>query len=168
MGPAMRICLALAAVAALGALGGGLALAFHDGRASAGRLGLVAGRKASPAATAAAQASPTASRDPAPGYSLSTLDDASDLTFNQLLGINNRGHIAGYFGSGTAGQPRYRARSHGFTWTQRHGFTTVDGPAGAVDTTINGVNNAGELVGSYVTRGGTTDGLLARPLGLRA
>jgi hypothetical protein len=43
MGPAMRICLALAAVAALGALGGGLALAFHDGRASAGRLGLVAG-----------------------------------------------------------------------------------------------------------------------------
>ena len=33
---------------------------------------------------------------------------------------------------------------------------------------VNGVNNAGELVGSYVTRGGTTDGLLAKPNGLRA
>ena len=355
MGPAMRICLALAAVAALGALGGGLAVAFGDGRGSAGRLALagpVADRTASPAAQ---QASPAAPGDPVPGYSLSTLDDASDLTFNQLLGINNLGHIAGYFGSGTAGQPNHayivrrpygqakyqslsfpgsaqtqltglndrgvqvgvwstqdnasgadnhfgcylkdghfrsvnfptadnkhppvnqllgvndhdvavgfytdakgfdhgytydiatktfavvtvagassvvaaaindsgsvagffsspagategfvlrasgqmsvldfpgatmtralgvnnsgevvgdyqrgsgrRARSHGFTWTQRHGFTTVDGPDGAVDTTINGVNNAGELVGSYVTRGGTTDGLLAKPLGLRA
>jgi hypothetical protein len=61
-----------------------------------------------------------------------------------------------------------QARIHGFTWTQRHGFTTVDGPDGAVDTTINGVNNAGELVGSYVTRGGITDGLLARPNGSRA
>jgi hypothetical protein len=358
MGPAMRICLALAAVTALGALCGGLVVAFHDGRGSAGRparVGPVAGGKASPAASATQQASPAAPGDPAPGYLLLTLNDASDPAFNQLLGINNLGHIAGYFGSGAAGQPNHayivrrpysqanyqslsfpgsaqtqltglndrdvqvgfwstqdnasgadnnfgcylrdghfrsvsfptadnasppvnrllgvndddvavgfyadakgsdrgytydiatrtfaavtvtgassvvaaaindsgsvagffstsagategfvrpasgpvsvldfpgatttralgvsnsgevvgeyqlgsgrRARSHGFTWTQRHGFTTVDGPDGAVDTTINGVNNAGELVGSYVTRGGTTDGLLARPLGLRA
>jgi hypothetical protein len=356
VGLAMRICLAVAAVAALGALCGGLAVAFHDGRGSAGgpaSIGPVADRKASPAASATRQASPAAPGDPAPGYSLSTLDDASDLTFNQLLGINNLGHITGYFGSGAAGQPsrayvlrlpysqaKYqslsfpgsaqtqltglndrgvqvgfwstqdnatgadnnfgcylkdgrfrsvnfpaadnasppvnqllgvndhdiavgfysdakgldhgytydivtktfttvtvtgassvvaaaindsgtvagffaspagvtegfllrqsgpmsvldfpgatmtralgvnssgevvgdyqlgsgrRARRHGFTWTQRHGFTTVDGPDGAVDTTINGVNNAGELVGSYVTRGGHTDGLLASPLGL--
>jgi hypothetical protein len=38
MGPAMRICLALAAVAALGALCGGLAVAFRHGPGSAGRL----------------------------------------------------------------------------------------------------------------------------------
>jgi hypothetical protein len=356
MGPAMRICLALVAVAALGALCGGLAVAFHDERVSAGsparpaRVAPVAdGRKASPAASAARRA---AAGDPAPGYSLSTLGDASDPAFNQLLGINNLGHIAGYFGSGAVGQPShayivrrpysqakyqslsfpgsaqtqftglndrgvqvgfwstqdnsggvdnnfgcylmdgqfrsvnfptadnarppvnqllgvndhdiavgfytdakgldhgYRydiatktfatvavtgassvvaaaindsgsvagffaspagategfvlrpsgqmsvldfpratmtralgvnnsgevvgdyqlgsgrgARTHGFTWTQGHGFTTVDGPDGALDTTINGVNNAGELVGSYVTRGGTTDGLLAEPSG---
>ena len=355
----MRMCLAVATVAALGALCGGLAVAFHDGRGSAARPARVgpvaAGPKASPAASAARQASPAAPGDPAPGYSLSTLDDATDLAFNQLLGINNLGHIAGYFGSGAAGQPNHgfivrrpysqpkyqslsfpgsaqteltglndrgvqvgfwstqnnasgvdnnfgcyledghfrsvnfptadntnppvnqllgvndagiavgfytdakgfdhgytydiatktfttvavagassvvaaainnsgsvagffsgpagategfvlrpsgqmsvldfpgatmtralgvndsgevvgdyqlgrghRARTHGFTWTQRHGFTTVDGPDGAVDTTINGVNNAGELVGSYVTRSGTTDGLLAKPNGLRA
>jgi uncharacterized membrane protein len=356
MGPAMRICLALVAAVALGALCGGLAVAFHDERGSAGRPARVgpaaAGRKASPAGSDARQDSPAASGGPAPGYSLSTLDDASDLTFNELLGINNLGHIVGYSGSGAAGQPNHaylvrrpysqaryqsfsfpgsaqtqltglndkgvqvgfwstqnntsgidnnfgcylmnghfrsvnfptadnmtppvnqllgvndhdiavgfytdakgfdhayrydiatktfttvavtgassvvaaainnsgsvagffansagttegfvlrpsgqlsvldfpratktralgvnnsgevvgdyqlgsgrRARSHGFTWTQRHGFTTVDGPDGAVDTTINGVNNAGELVGSYVTRAGNTDGLLAQPSG---
>ncbi len=30
-----------------------------------------------------------------------TLDDQADPTFNQLLGINDEGKIAGYFGSGT-------------------------------------------------------------------
>jgi hypothetical protein len=359
MRPAMRICLALAAVAALGALCGGLAVAFHNQRGSPGRPARVgpvaAARKASPAAPAAHRARRAASGDPAPGYSLSTLDDASDPAFNQLLGINNLGHIAGYFGSGAAGQPNRayivrrpysqanyqslsfpgsaqtqltglndrgvqvgfwstqdnasgvdnnfgcylmdgrfrsvdfptadnasppvnqllgvndhdvavgfytdakgfdraytydiatntfttvavtgassvvaaaindsgsiagffsnsagttegfvlrpsgqmsvldfpratmtralgvsssgevvgdyqlgggrRARTHGFTWTQRDGFSTVDGPDGALDTTINGVNNAGELVGSYVTRGGNTEGLLAKPAGLRS
>lgn len=64
----------------------------------------MAGRKASPAASAIQQASPAAPGDPA--YSLSTLDDASDLTFNQLLGINNLGHIAGYFGSASRGRHR--------------------------------------------------------------
>src|SRR5579885_3695116 len=34
-----------------------------------------------------------------------TLDNAADPTFNQLLGINNTGVIAGYFGSGAAGHP---------------------------------------------------------------
>jgi hypothetical protein len=356
MGPATRICLALVAVAALGALCGGLAVAFHDERDGTGRPGrarpVADSGKASPAAPAARQASPAAPGDPAPGYSFSTLDDASDLAFNQLLGINNLGHIAGYFGSGAAGQPnrayivrrpysqaKYhslsfpgsaqtqltglndrgvqvgfwstqdnasgadnnfgcylmnghfrsvnfptadntdppvnqllgvndhdiavgfyadasgsdrgytydiatntfttvavtgassvvasaindsgsvagffsnpagategfllrasgqmsvldfpratmtralgvstsgevvgdyqlgsgrRARIHGFTWTRRRGFTTVDGPPGAVDTTINGVNSAGDLVGSYVTRAGNTDGLLATPSG---
>jgi hypothetical protein len=356
MGPAMRICLALVAVAALGALGGGLSVAFHDEHGGAGRPDRVSpladSQKASPAAPAAHQASPAVPGGPAPGYSLSTLDDAGDVAFNQLLGINNLGHIVGYFGSGAAGQPnrayivrrpysqaKYhslsfpgsaqtqltglnnrgvqvgfwssrdnasgvdsnfgcylmngqfssvtfpaadnanppvnqllgvndhdiavgfyadgrgsdhgytydiatktfttvpvtgassvvaaainnsgsiagffsnragategfvlrasgqmsvldfpratmtralgvstsgevvgdyrlgsgrRARIHGFTWTRRSGFTTVDGPPGAVDTTINGVNSAGDLVGSYVTRGGSTDGLLATPSG---
>jgi hypothetical protein len=356
MGPAMRICLALVAVAALSALCGGLAVAFHDGRGSAGRSARVspvaAGRKVSPAAPVAQQVRPAESGDPVPGYSLSTLGDASDPTFNQLLGINSLGHIVGYFGSGAAGQPnrayvlrrpysqakyqslsfpgsaqtqltglndkgvqvgfwstqnnasgvdnnfgcylmdghfhsvsfpttdnmsppvnrllgvndhdiavgfytdargfdqgyRYdiatktfaavavagarsavaaainnsgtvagsftnpagategfvlrssgrmfvldfpratmtralgisnsgevvgdyqlgsggRAHTHGFTWTQRHGFTTVDGPRDAVDTTINGVNSAGDLVGFYVTGAGDTDGLLATPSG---
>jgi hypothetical protein len=342
----MRICLAVAAVTALGALCGALAVTFHDQRARPGG----PGRAARPAATRAVSASPKA--DHATGYSFSTLADAGDPTFNQLLGINDLGHVAGYFGSGAAGQPnhayvvrppysqakyqslsfpgsaqtqltglndrgvqvgfwssqnnasgddnnfgcylmdgRFRsvsfpaadkarppvnqllgvnnndiavgfyadakgfdhgyrydiatktfavvavagassvvaaaisnsggvagfftnpagvtegfvqrpsgrtsvldfpratmtralgvndsgevvgdyqlgsgaaARIHGFTWTQRRGFTTVDDPHGAVDTTINGLNNAGDLVGFYVTRAGSTDGLLATPDG---
>ena len=33
-------------------------------------------------------------------YTFKTLDDHADPTFNQLLGINDHGKIAGYFGSG--------------------------------------------------------------------
>jgi hypothetical protein len=39
------------------------------------------------------------------GYGFRTLDDTADPTFNQLLGINDSGLIAGYFGSGAPGHP---------------------------------------------------------------
>jgi hypothetical protein len=52
---------------------------------------------------------------------------------------------------------------HGFTWTARGGFRTVDDPNGIGTTTINGVNNAGDLVGFYVDGAGNTDGMLATP-----
>src|SRR5690242_8617901 len=38
-------------------------------------------------------------------YSFTTLDNPADPTFNQLLGFDNHGIIAGYFGSGAAGHP---------------------------------------------------------------
>ena len=38
-------------------------------------------------------------------YTFTTLNDNADPTFNQLLGINNSGEIAGYFGSGATGHP---------------------------------------------------------------
>src|SRR5712691_7250571 len=38
-------------------------------------------------------------------YTFKTLNDHADPTFNQLLGINNHGKIAGYFGSGATGHP---------------------------------------------------------------
>ena len=41
------------------------------------------------------------------------------------------------------------------------GFRTVDDPHGIGTTTINGVNNAGQLVGFYVDAAGNTDGFLA-------
>lgn len=52
---------------------------------------------------------------------------------------------------------------HGFTWTPRGGFTTVDDPNGVGSTTINGVNDQGELVGFYTDAAGNTDGMLAMP-----
>jgi hypothetical protein len=39
------------------------------------------------------------------GYSFRTVNNSHDVTFNQLLGVNNRGVIAGYFGSGAQGHP---------------------------------------------------------------
>jgi hypothetical protein len=39
------------------------------------------------------------------GVTFQTLDNNADLTFNQLLGINNSGEIAGYFGIGFNAHP---------------------------------------------------------------
>ena len=71
--------------------------------AAAGALA-VAGSTLAASWAAVAQAAPA---QPAaqPAYNFTTLDNANDLTFNQLLGINNNGVIAGYFGSGAQGHP---------------------------------------------------------------
>ena len=48
---------------------------------------------------------------------------------------------------------------HGFTWTDaRRLYHSFDDPQGMGTTTINGVNNAGDLVGFYVDATGNTDG----------
>ena len=52
---------------------------------------------------------------------------------------------------------------HGFTWTPGGGFASIDEPQGQGTTTINGVNDAGDLVGFYVDATGNTDGFLATP-----
>jgi hypothetical protein len=44
-----------------------------------------------------------------------------------------------------------------------HGFRTVDDPKGIGTTTVNGVNDFGQLVGFYVDGAGNTDGFLATP-----
>ncbi|HVT71189.1 MAG TPA: hypothetical protein VHF26_25815, partial [Trebonia sp.] len=55
------------------------------------------------ALAASAQAAPLASANS--HYRYTTLNNQHDVTFNQLLGINNHNQIAGYFGSGAAGHP---------------------------------------------------------------
>ena len=57
-----------------------------------------------PGAAFAASASASA-RTPAVIYAFRTLDNANGLSFNQLLGINNHGKIAAYYGSGAQGHP---------------------------------------------------------------
>jgi hypothetical protein len=52
---------------------------------------------------------------------------------------------------------------HGFTWTPQGGFRSVDDPHGIGTTTINGVNDFGQLVGFYVDGNGNTDGFAATP-----
>ncbi len=76
------------------------------------------------------------------------------------LGVNGSDEVVGTYtvGSGSS------AQMHGFTWTPQHCFQTVDDPHGMGTTTINGVNDRGQLAGFYVDSNGNTDGFLASPL----
>ena len=72
--------------------------------------------------------------------------NVADVTFNQALGINSSGIIAGYFGSGAAGLP-----NQGYTvappYAQRN-FTNENFP-GSVQTQVTGINNIGTAVGFW-------------------
>jgi hypothetical protein len=80
------------------------------------------------------------------GYRFKTLDNADDVTFNQLLGINNSGVIAGYFGSGAADHP-----NKGYKLSLRHGqarYANENFP-GSVQTQVTGLNDNGDTVGFW-------------------
>jgi hypothetical protein len=84
------------------------------------------------------------------GYSFRTLDNANDLTFNQLLGINDNAHIAGYFGSGAAGHP-----NKGYLLRPPYGsqsrFQNLNFP-GSAQTQVTGLNDEGVQVGFWSTQ----------------
>ncbi len=102
-------------------------------------------------------------------YAFQTYDNPADVTFNQLLGINNGGTIAGYFGSGAAVHP-----NKGYTFKPPSSYTNenalgsvqtqVTGINNIGTTTFNGVNDRGQIVGFYVDAAGNTDGLVANPV----
>jgi Cu/Zn superoxide dismutase len=75
-------------------------------------------------------------------YSFRTVDNAADLTFNQLLGINSAGVIAGYFGSGAQGHPNM-----GYLLTPG-GYRSENFP-GSVQTQVTGLNDNGVTVGFW-------------------
>ena len=77
-------------------------------------------------------------------YSFRTIDNPRDLTFNQLLGINDEGQIVGYFGSGAAGHPNKGYVIPPFSRTfVNENFT------GSVQTQVTGLNNRGVTVGFW-------------------
>jgi hypothetical protein len=82
-------------------------------------------------------------------YQIVKLNDSRDKTFNQLLGINNEGIIAGYFGSGAAGHP-----NKGYTlvppFAQRS-FLNENFPR-AAQTQVTGLNDHGVTVGFWSTQ----------------
>ena len=77
-------------------------------------------------------------------YSFRTIDNPRDLTFNQLLGLNDLGEIAGYFGSGAAGHPNQGYVIPPFS----HTFVSENFP-GSVQTQVTGLNNRGVTVGFW-------------------
>jgi hypothetical protein len=83
---------------------------------------------------------------------------APGASSTMALGVNNFDEVVGVF------VPSGNANAlEGFTWTPQHGFTVINDPHGLESTTINGVNDRGQLVGFYVDANGNTDGFLATP-----
>ena len=78
-------------------------------------------------------------------YHFQTLNDGADLTFNQLLGINNDGVIAGYFGSGAAGHP-----NKGYELWTPNTYRSENYPH-SVQTQVTGLNDEGVTVGFWST-----------------
>lgn len=78
-------------------------------------------------------------------FSFLTKDNPKDPTFNQLLGINKFGTIAGYYGSGVSGHP-----NKGYTLTKAgKGTYSPENYPGSVQTQVTGLNNTGVTVGFY-------------------
>jgi hypothetical protein len=85
-------------------------------------------------------------------YSFQDIINNNDVTFNQELGINSAGMIAGYFGSGAAGHP-----NKGYTVGPPYGqanftdenFSTISPPVTSVQTQVTGLNNIGTTVGFW-------------------
>jgi hypothetical protein len=79
-------------------------------------------------------------------YSFTTMDDPADPTFNQLLGFNNEGMIAGYFGSGAAGHP-----NKGYVLVRTRAGFAIDNEnfPGSTQTQVTGINDRGITVGFW-------------------
>jgi hypothetical protein len=79
-------------------------------------------------------------------YSFRTLDNPADPTFNQLLGINNRDVIAGYFGSGAANHP-----NQGYVLDRTTAGFAIrnENFPNSVQTQATGLNDRGVTVGFW-------------------
>jgi hypothetical protein len=80
----------------------------------------------------------------AAGYQFRTIDNPADPTFNQLLGINGSGLIAGYFGSGGAGHP-----NKGYTTAPPYASFVDENFPGSMQTQVTGLNDIGTTVGFW-------------------
>ena len=92
-------------------------------------------------------------------YSFETLNNNGDLNFNQLLGINDSGYIAGYFGDGTV------VPNNGYVLAPPYGqanYTPENFP-GSAQTQVVGIDNIKtngtyNTVGFYVDNAGGNHG----------
>jgi hypothetical protein len=99
------------------------------------------------------------SRHPSPlgSFKFRTINNNTDPTFNQLLGINDGGEISGYYGSGLKGHP-----NKGYTVVSPYGqknFTAENYP-GSVQTQVTGLNNLGYTCGFWVDSKGVNRGFI--------
>ena len=101
---------------------------------------------------------PSGTTNGSAAYDFMTLGNPIDPTFNQLLGINDFGVIAGYYGSGSpaATHPNrgYQAAPY-----SANTFTNEDYP-GSQQTQVTAINDWGNTVGFYVDSTGASYGFL--------
>jgi hypothetical protein len=128
-----------AATLAVGTLAGAAALALAT---PAGAYVLPGGADLPPASGVPLVALPV----PAPDYAFSTLNNDNDLTFNQLLGINDQFVIAGYFGSGAKGHPN---KGYQLLPPYKQGNYVNENFPGSVQTQVTGLNDNGVTVGFW-------------------
>jgi hypothetical protein len=86
-----------------------------------------------------------------------TIDNTADPTFNQLLGINDKHEIAGYFGSGASGHP-----NKGYTIVPPYGqanFTNENYP-GSAQTQVTALNDNHDTAGFWVDNNGNNFGFI--------
>ena len=77
-------------------------------------------------------------------FHFTTIDNPADLTFNQLLGINNAGVIAGYFGSSAVGHP-----NKGYTIAPPYTTFKPDNVPSSAQTQATGINGGKMITGFW-------------------
>jgi hypothetical protein len=90
-------------------------------------------------------------------YKFTTLNDQADPTFNQLLGINNHGVIAGYFGSGATGHPN---KGYTLAFPYGQGNYTNENFPGSVQTQVTAIDNIRNTAGFWVDGNGNNFGFI--------
>jgi hypothetical protein len=83
----------------------------------------------------------------ASSFTFTTLDDQADPTFNQLLGINDKRTIVGYFGSGAPGHP-----NQGYRLVRPYAQSSYinENFPGSVQTQVVAINNLRDTAGFWV------------------
>ena len=135
-------------------------LRSHKASGARFALAIAAGALLVPGAAAAASAAPTMTvlSDATSHYNFTTVGDAADPTFNQLLGVNDFGVIAGYFGSGS---PAATHPNKGFTVNPYSGTTfSNENFVGSQQTQVTAINDWGNTVGFYALPTGANYGFL--------
>lgn len=87
-------------------------------------------------------------------YQFTPILDPTDTSFTQLLGVNDAGVIAGYFGSGAVDRP-----NRGFTLVLPNIFAAENVP-NAAQTQVIGIDTAGGTDGFFIDNNGITHGFV--------
>jgi len=90
------------------------------------------------------------------GYTFKTIINDRDVTFNQLLGINEAGLIAGYFGSGTL--PAHPNKGYTVKPPYNQGDFKNENFPHSVQTQVTGLNDIGYTVGFWANKAGANFG----------